>query len=289
MRPWGFIAATLVATVLTAVPAGAQSAGGSFYEPQDSSAQPATRMPDMLVGIGLDQRLGTKVPLDLPFLDEQGRTVRLGDYFGRRPVILSLVYYECPMLCTQVLNGLATAIRPLQFSVGREFDIVTVSFDPKDTPELATAKKASYLQEYNRPGAEAGWHFLTGTPASIDALTRAVGFRYTYDSTQDQYAHASGIMVLTPDGALSRYFYGIEYWPRDVRFALMDASEQKIGSIIDQLLLPCFHYDPKTARYSVAVMALVRYAGVGTLAALVVGVAVMRRREHAAGPLGPVK
>ncbi len=284
------IAAAVFAAVIGAgAPAWAQSAGGSFYEPpRGASATPATRMPDLLVGIGLDQRLGQKIPLDLPFVDEQGRTVRLGDFFGKRPVILTLVYYECPMLCTQVLNGLATSIRPLTFDVGREFDIVTISFNPRDTPELARAKKANYIEAYHRPGAAAGWHFLTGTPASIDALTAAVGFRYTYDPTSSQYAHASGIMVLTPDGTLSKYFYGIEYWPRDVRFALMEASERKIGSVIDQLLLPCFHYDPKSARYSVAVMRLVRSAGIATVLAIVTGIIVMRRRDKTAtaGPLG---
>jgi protein SCO1/2 len=287
-----FVAVVFIAAAGATAPIRAQSSPGSFYEPpKGASATPATRMPDLLVAIGLDQRLGQKIPLDLPFLDEQGRTVRLGDYFGRRPVILTLVYYECPMLCTQVLNGLATAIRPIQFDVGREFDIVTISFNPRDTPDLARAKKASYIADYNRPGAGAGWHFLTGQASSIDALTSAVGFRYTYDPGSSQYAHASGIMVLTPDGTLSKYFYGIEYWPRDVRFALMEASERKIGTVIDQLLLPCFHYDPKSARYSVAVMRLVRSAGVVTLVAAVAGIVVLRRRDKTitAGPLGRVK
>jgi len=175
--------------------------------------------------------------------------------------------------------------------VGRDFDIVTISFNPRETPELARAKKTSYIKEYNRSGAEAGWHFLTGTSRSIDALTKAAGFRYTYDPTSAQYAHASGIMVLTPDGTLSKYFYGIEYWPRDVRFALMEASERRIGTLIDQLLLPCFHYDPKSARYSLAVMRLVRSAGVVTLVAIVTGIAVLRRRDPTmtAGPFGRVK
>jgi protein SCO1/2 len=293
MRSLGSLVVAVLAAVIGAgAPARAQTAGGSFYEPPSgASATPATRMPDLLVGIGLDQRLGQKIPLDLTFVDEHGRTVKLADFFGRRPVILTLVYYECPMLCTQVLNGLATSIRPLQFDVGREYEIVTISFNPRDTPELARAKKASYIEAYNRPGAAEGWHFLTGAPSSIDALTGAVGFRYTYDPTSAQYAHASGIMVLTPDGTLSKYFYGIEYWPRDVRFALMEASDRKIGTVIDQLLLPCFHYDPKSARYSVAVMRLVRSAGIATLLALVSGIVVMRRRDKTAtnGPLGPVK
>jgi protein SCO1/2 len=183
------------------------------------------------------------------------------------------------MLCTQVLNGLSTAIGTLKFTVGQEFDIVTVSFDPGETPALARAKKASYIERYKRAGAERGWHFLTGSEASIERLTKAVGFKYVYDPTIDQYAHVSGIMVLTPDGTMSRYFYGIEYWPRDLRFALIEAADRKIGSPVDLLLLPCFHYDPAGARYTVAVMRLVRGAGVLTLVGIVAGVMFLRRRE----------
>jgi protein SCO1/2 len=269
----------LVTALMIAGTAAAQERQPSFYDRQDSSAPPSSRMPEVLKNIGLEQRLGNKVPLDLPFRDEAGRDVRLGDYFGKRPVVLTLVYYECPMLCTQVLNGLSTAIGTLKFTVGKEYDIVTVSFDPGETPALARAKKASYIERYNRPGAEQGWHFLTGSEASIKKLTQAVGFKYVYDPSIDQYAHVSGIMVLTPDGTMSRYFYGIEYWPRDLRFSLIEASDRKIGSPADLLLLPCFHYDPARARYSVAVMRLVRGAGVLTLVGIVAGVMFLRRRE----------
>ncbi len=271
--------AAIVGLAIASPAAAQQGRSPSFYEPQDASAAPSNRMPEMLKSIGLEQRLGTKVPLDLPFKDEAGRDVRLGDYFGKRPVVLTLVYYECPMLCTQVLNGLSSAIRTLNFSVGKEFDIVTVSFDPGETPDLARAKKATYIERYDRPGADRGWHFLTGTPSSIDRLTKAVGFKYVYDASVDQYAHVSGIMVLTPDGTMSRYFYGIEYWPRDLRFSLIEAADRKIGSPVDHLLLPCFHYDPSRARYSLAVMRLVRGAGVVTLVGIVAGVMFLRRRE----------
>jgi protein SCO1/2 len=272
------IVVSLLASVLAAGTVSAQS-GPSLYERQDAGQPPANQMPRVLSEIGLDQRLNQQLPLDLPFTDEQGRDVRLGDYLGKKPVILTLVYYECPMLCTQVLNGLTSALRTLNFSVGSEFDIVTISFDPGETPDLARAKKASYLERYGREGAAAGWHFLTGKQPSIEALTKSVGFRYAYNASVDQYAHVSGIMVLTPEGKLSRYFYGIEYAPRDVRLALIEAGDHRIGSPVDQLFLYCFHYDPKSAKYSLAVMRMVRGAGVLTLAALVVGIVVMRRRE----------
>jgi protein SCO1/2 len=291
MRPLGHLAAAILILATLAAPAAAQqSAGGGFYEPRDASQPPSNRMPQLLTEIGLDQKLNAPLPLDLPFTDEQGRQVRLGDYFGKRPVILTLVYYECPMLCTQVLNGLSSAIGVLQFDVGREFDIVTVSFDPKETPELASAKKAAYLERYKRPGAAEGWHFLTGSQKSIEALTKSVGFRYAYNEGTDQYAHVSGIMVATPDGTLSHYFYGIEYGPRDLRLALIDAGDRKVGSPVDQLLLYCFHYDPKSAKYSFAVMRLVRTAGLATVLAIVAGIVVMRRRDKTTptGPLGRV-
>ena len=184
------------------------------------------------------------------------------------------------MLCTQVLNGLTSALGVLSFSIGQEFDVVTVSFDPKETPELAAAKKAAYVNRYKREGAGRGWHFLTGDERSIAALTKAVGFRYAYNASIDQYAHVSGIMVLTPEGRLSRYFYGIEYGPRDVRLALIEAADRRIGTPADQLLLYCFHYDPKSARYSFAIMRLVRTLGVATVLAMVGGIIILRRRER---------
>jgi protein SCO1/2 len=270
----------VIVTCLTAGAARAQSDTPSLYERQSSSQPPSNKLPEVLTEIGLDQRLDAQVPLDLRFKDEAGRDVRLGDYFGRKPVILTLVYYECPMLCTQVLNGLTSALGVLSFTVGQEFDIVTVSFDPKETPELAAAKKAAYLDRYKRKGAGRGWHFLTGDERSIAALTKAVGFRYAYNASIDQYAHVSGIMVLTPEGRLSRYFYGIEYGPRDVRLALIEAADRRIGTPADQLLLYCFHYDPKSARYSLAIMRLVRTLGVATVLAMVGGIVVLCRRER---------
>ena len=266
--------------------ASAQPAGPSLYERQTTAQPPSNKLPELLTEIGLDQRLNEQLPLDLPFKDEQGRDVRLGHYFGTRPVILTLVYYECPMLCTQVLNGLTSALGVMRFSVGQEFDIVTVSFDPGEGPELAAAKKAAYLERYGRDGAGRGWHFLTGDPKSIAALTRAVGFRYAYNEGIDQYAHVSGIMILTPEGRLSRYFYGIEYGPRDVRLAIIEAADRKIGTAVDAFLLYCFHYDPQSARYSFAVMRVLRTAGLATLMALVAGVVVLRRREGRA-PAAP--
>ena len=240
----------------------------------------AGTMPTLLEDIGLDQKLNERLPLSLKFRDEQGREVVLGDYFGKRPVILALVYYECPMLCTQVLNGLTSALSVLNFSVGKEFDIVTVSFDPGETPELARGKKAAYIERYKREGAERGWHFLTGSQHSITQLTRAVGFRYAYNADVDQYAHASGIMIVTPDGRLSHYFYGIEYGPRDLRLALIDAADRKIGSPVDQLLLACFHYDPKSGKYSLAIMRLVQAAGILTVVGIGVTLLMLRRRDR---------
>jgi protein SCO1/2 len=245
---------------------------------------PAGAMPTLLQDIGLDQKLNETLPLSLAFKDEQGRDVTLGDYFGQRPVILALVYYECPMLCTQVLNGLVSALGVMNFTAGREFDVVAVSFDPGETPELARGKKAAYVERYKRPGSEAGWHFLTGSQHSITQLTRAVGFRYAYNADVDQYAHASGIMVATPDGRLSHYFYGIEYGPRDLRLALIDAADRKIGSPVDQLLLACFHYDPKSGKYSLAIMRLVQAAGLLTVAGIGLGILLLRRRDRR-GPM----
>ena len=241
---------------------------------------PAGAMPTLLQDIGLDQKLNEPLPLGLRFKDEQGRDVALGDYFGRRPVVLVLAYYECPMLCTQVLNGLVSAIGVLNFSVGKEFDIVTVSFDPGETPELARGKKAAYLERYKRAGAEGGWHFLTGGQHSITQLTRAVGFRYAYNAEVDQYAHPSGIVVVTPDGRLSHYFYGIEYGPRDLRLALIDAADGKIGGPVDQLLLACFHYDPKSGRYSLAIMRFVKAAGILTVVGIGLTILMLRRRDR---------
>lgn len=240
----------------------------------------AGMQPAELRDVGIDQRLNEQIPLDLTFRDETGKSVQLRQYFNDKPVVLILAYYECPMLCTMVLNGALRAFRALSFDVGDEFQVITVSFDPRETPELAAKKKKSYMEAYERAGAADGWHFLTGDEPAIKALTQAVGFRYKYDPETEQFAHASGIMILTPQGRLSRYFYGIDYGPRDVRLGLVEASEGKIGSPVDAVLLYCFHYDPKTGKYGAVIMNIVRVAGVSTLVILGTFMIVMFRRER---------
>ncbi|HEV7500281.1 MAG TPA: SCO family protein [Vicinamibacteria bacterium] len=269
----------LAATLSLGALAGSASA---WVRDQPSPAPPAGETPKILRDIGFDQRLGDTVPLDATFRDESGRTVKLGDYFGQRPVVLALAYYDCPMLCTVTLNGLASAMDVLAFDPGRDFEIVTVSFEPKETPELAAAKKAVYLRRYHRPGAAAAWHFLTGDAAQIHRLTEAVGFRYAWDEPTKQYAHASGIMVLTADGRLARYLYGVEYAPKDLRFAIVEASQGKILSPVDRLLLYCYHYDPTRGRYGTTIMAVLRVAGILTVAGLGALMIVLRRREASA-------
>ena len=227
------------------------------------SAVAASVLPPALRNIGLDQNLNAQIPLNLIFRDDSGRELPLSTYFGSRPVVLALVYYQCPMLCTQVLNGMVMSLRGMSLESGRDFEVVTVSIDPTEMPDLAAKKKAEYLRRYAK--GSAGWHFLTGAEPQIKELARTVGFRYAYDPKTKQYAHASAIMVVTPTGKLSRYFYGIEYAPRDLRLGLIEASENKIGSPVDQILLYCYHYDPNTGKYSAIVMNIVRLAGVLTL------------------------
>ncbi len=235
--------------------------------------------PRPLEGVGIEQHLDGQVPLDLAFRDESGRTVRLADLVRGKAIVLNLVYYKCPMLCTLVVNGLLSSFRALSFEVGREFDVITVSIDPRETAELAAAKRQSVLREYGRAGAELGWHFLTGDGEAVRRLTDAVGFHYAYDPETDTFAHASGVMVLTPRGRLSRYFYGVEYAPRDMRLALVEASENRIGSVADQVLLFCYHYDPRTGRYSAATLDLVRAGGVLTVLSIAAYVLAAWRRE----------
>jgi protein SCO1/2 len=237
-------------------------------------------LPAALKDVGIDQRLNERVPLDLEFKDEAGKTVELRQYFGRKPVVLSLVYYECPMLCTMVLNGMLRSLRALKLDAGRDFEILTVSFNPKETPALAAAKKQTYLERYGRPAAAEGWHFLTGDEDNIRKLTEAVGFRYKYDAERDQYVHASGIMVVTPDGRLARYLYGIEYSARDLRLSLVEASAGRIGSPVDKILLYCFHYDPSTGKYSLLIMNVIRAAGTVTVLAIVAFWFVMFRLDR---------
>ena len=259
-----------------------QTQGNSpLYSARPYEARAPSGLPAALKTVGIDQKLNEQLPLDLVFKDEKGENVKLGDYFGRKPVVLSLVYYQCPMLCNQVLNGMATAFKVMAFKPGEEFEVVTVSFDPRETAALAAAKKdtyVNYLPETSRARAASGWHFLTGDEASIKQLTDAVGFRYHYDEATNQFAHASAIYVTTPQGKLARYFYGIEYAPRDLRLGLIEAADNKIGSPVDQLLLYCFHYDPATGKYGAVVMNMMRVGGIVTLVALVGMLLILRRR-----------
>lgn len=243
-----------------------------------SKAQSA--QPSILDQIGLDQKLDAQIPLDLQFQDESGQTVRLGQYFGDRPVLLTLVYYECPMLCTLVLNGTVRALRTLDFSAGKDFEIVTVSINPKETPELAASKKAQYIDSYRREGAEKGWHFLTGKEDQIKKLADSVGYRYAYDAKADQFAHPSGIILLTPAGKVARYFYGVEYSPRDIRLGMIEADQEKIGSPVDQVLLFCYHYDATTGKYSLAILNFLRLGAFLTVAGIGILLFVLIRRGH---------
>jgi protein SCO1/2 len=244
--------------------------------------------PSILDQVGLDQRLNQQVPLDAAFLDEHGQAVQLKQYFGSKPVILIMVYYQCPMLCTQVLNGFTGAMNGIvRFTIGREFDVVTISIDPRDTPQDAAEAKKRYLMRYRRPEAEQGWHFLVGQKDQIDAVAHAVGFRYAWDPEVKQYAHASGIMLLTPDGRVSQYYYGIEYVPRDIQLGLVEASKGKIGNAVDQVLLYCFHYDPRQGRYGATIFNVLRLGALATILVLGGFMVVMFRRDSHAGRKGP--
>lgn len=242
-------------------------------------SSPAGTLPPMIQKAGIDQRLNQPLPLEAAFRDEQGRGVTLGHYFGRRPVILALVYYNCPMLCTQVLEGVARDLKPIRFSPGQEFDVVAVSFDARETPAQAAAKKQEIVARYGRPGTEAGWHFLTGEQASIDALTRAAGFRYAWDPQSQQFAHGAAIMIVTPEGKIAQYYYGIEYPPKDLRLGLVEASKNKIGTLTDQILLYCYHYDPATGRYGNVVIGSMRVLALATLLGLTGFIGLMLRRD----------
>ena len=242
---------------------------------------PANVRPPGLKNVGIEQRLNEQIPPDLAFRDENGNPVKLGDYFGKRPMILNLVYYQCPMLCGEVLTGLESAMRVLKFDAGKEFDVLTVSFDPKETSEMAAAKKADYLRRYGRPGAAAGWHFLTGPAASIDALTKAAGFQYQYDPQSGQFAHSTAIMVLTPQGKIAQYYYGVEFAPKDLRLGLIQASQNKIGTVVDQVLLYCYHYDPNTGKYGAIISRVLQLAAGATVLILGTFLLVMFRMTPA--------
>lgn len=268
------------ATVFAQAPPGPSS---PLYGARPPAGNPATGLPTALRDVRIEQKLNQQLPLELVFRDENGQSVKLGQYFGKKPVVLSLVYYDCPMLCTQVLNGMITSFRVLPFEIGKEFDVVTISFDPRETPALAAEKKKvyiEYLPDKMEANANSGWHFLTGDAASIESITDAVGFRYHYDEATRQFAHASAIMVATPEGKLSRYFYGIDYPARDLRLGLIESSQNKIGSPVDQLLLYCYHYDPATGKYGAAVMRVMRIAGVMTLLAIVAMLFLLKGRDR---------
>jgi protein SCO1 len=241
---------------------------------------PANVRPPRLENVGIEQHLDTQVPPDLTFLDETGRAIKLGDYFGRKPLILNLVYYNCTMLCGEVLSGLTGAMRLLKFDVGKEFEVVTVSFDPRETPQTAAAKKLDYVKRYGRAGAASGWHFLTGPAESVNALTRAVGFQYQYDPKINQFAHATAILVLTPQGRISRYFYGVDFPPKDLRMGLVEASQGRIGNAVDQVLLYCYHYDPATGKYGAIITNILRLAAAATILIVGGGLLIMLRLER---------
>src|ERR1700688_3363922 len=239
----------------------------------------STTMPAQLQNVGFDPQLNAQIPLDFPFVDENGANVQLRDYFKQRPVVLAFVYYGCPMLCNQVEQGVVGSLRMLSFTPGRDYEVVFVSFDPRESPDMAAQKKKSALGHFRRPETASGWHFLTGTKESIDAATKAANFRYSFDPKTNLFAHASGIMLLTPDGRISRYFYGVEYPGRDMRLGLVDASAGKIGTPIDHVLLFCYQYDPSSATYSASILKIIRLGGVLTILSIVGGILISRRRE----------
>jgi len=249
----------------------------------DNVGQPASGMPKILQGVGFRPELNAQMPLDASFKDETGKDVRLGDYLHtQKPVLLAFVYYGCPMMCTQLEQGVVGSLRMLSFNPGRDYEVVFVSFDDRDTPEMAATKKTTAMNKFRRPETSTGWHFLSGSKESIAAVTNAANFHFNYDAKNNLFAHASGIMLLTSDGRISRYFYGVEFPARDVRLGLVDASAGKIGSPVDHVLLYCFQYDPSTAHYSATILRIVRLGGILTIAAMIVALVVFRRRERAA-------
>ncbi len=239
----------------------------------------ASELPPILREVGFDQNLGKTIPLDVTLMDEEGRQVEVGRYFGSRPVVLNFVYFDCPMICLQTLSSLASTLKVLSQEPGKEFEIVTVSFDPRETPALAAAKKKEFVARSDKPHIASGWHFLTGTKDEIDRLTGAAGFRYVWDADARQFAHPTGIMVLTPDGRIARYLFGIDYGPRDLRLAILDASSGRVGSPIDRVLLYCYHYDLSTGRYSLAIMRVVQISALATVLCVGTMIFVLARRR----------
>jgi protein SCO1/2 len=272
----GICLTTLILLILASTFAFSQAMTTGIMSP------PANARPPHLQNVGIEQKLDAQVPANLAFTDDTGRPVHLGDYYGKKPLILNLVYYNCTMLCGEALAGLTGALKMVKFDIGKEFEVVTVSFNPKETPAIAAEKKKDYLQRYGRPGAADGWHFLTGPPESIDVLTKAVGFQYQYDEKLNQYAHATAIMILTPQGRISRYFYGVDFPPKDVRMGLVEASSGKIGNLTDQVLLYCYHYDPATGKYGAVVNNILRLGAAITIVLLAGFLFLLFRLEKAA-------
>jgi len=243
--------------------------------PEKSSLE----IPQLLEDVGFDQRLGEPVALDLMFRDETGEPVRLGDLFGDRPVLLIPVYYDCPMLCTMILNGFASSLMPLSFTPGEEFEVVVVSFNPRETPAKAAAAKERTVRRYGHPETAPSWHFLTGDEAEIARFTESIGFRYEWDAASQQYAHTAGIVLATADGTIARYFFGIEYAPRDLRLGLIEAADNKIGTVVDKALLYCFKYDPASGKYSAVVLNIIRLGGIVVIVILTLFITLMLRRD----------
>jgi protein SCO1/2 len=266
--------ATTAALLLVASCALAQTAPSNL-------GQSSNGLPAALVNVGFEPPLNGQMPLDLAFRDETGRNVKLGDYFGQKPVLLAFVYYGCPMLCNQVEHGVVSSMKMVSFDPGHDYEVVFVSFDPRETPDMAAQKKADAVSRYGRPSTAAGWHFLTGARDSINAATQAANFRYTFSEKTNLFAHASGIMILTPAGRISRYFYGVEYPTRDVRLGLVEASQGRIGAPIDRVLLFCYQYDPAAATYSASILKIIRLSGVFTVLLIVAGILIFRRRDRA--------
>src|ERR1035438_1574751 len=276
------------AVLFTVAAALGQSDGPTLNAPRNAPVGDLLNMkgvdrPSALTGVTIEQRLNSQLPMDAAFRDEYGQKVQLGKYFGKRPVVLALVYYECPMLCTQVLNGLVRSARVMRFTPGKDYDVVAISFDARETPKEALLKKAVYVKDYGHPETADAWHFLTGDPNSIKRVTDAVGFKYRWDVYTATFAHASAIYVLTPDGKLSKYFYGIEYSPKDMRLGLVEASQNKIGNAVDQILLFCYHFDPTSAKYTFLAMGILRAACAATVLMLGGFVFIMLRRDRQKG------
>jgi protein SCO1/2 len=273
-----------LAAAAAAVVASFVLASGTAAQLASDPMQSVGVRPELLKQVGIDQKLNQSIPLDLTFRDENGANVQLRQFFGQKPVILTLVYYNCPMLCTQVLNGVESSLKELSTDIGNQYDVVTISIDPTESHVLAKTKKEMYVGMYGRPGAAQGWHFLTGDEPQIKQLADAVGFRYAYDPDTKQFAHASAIMLLTPEGKISRYFYGIQYPTRDLRLGLVEASEGKIGTPVDQVLLFCYHYDPATGKYGLLISHVIQAGGALTVLIMGIGMLILFRGEHYAPP-----